>query len=526
MENYWRRVESCNYRPGWRRLRRLGLNSTGHGWRGWTFSERGYRQLFRDMQLVDVILSAAKGLGYRPSDAINLLGLPPFVATVVRRGGKFAKTLLKTFVPVASAIFDYSDPVTEFISERGWLKRFWWLLDDPLDPNDRRLTDDPSHIGYVPLSTRSHRRFGTRERLLDMACRRPDRLHVQLNALATRVILDKDNRAIGIEYLQRERSNVDDPIGKDERQDPQQVLAARGVILACGAFNTPQLLMLSGIGPKVVLERVQICPRIDLPGVGRNLRDHYEINVIQRMKANWLSRKGSRYEKGDEQYQHWKRGSDGSYAFTGAVLALARKSDSSNIAPDMLITALLYPFKGYYRGYSRVAAEIGDVLTWSIMKSMSNGDGVVTLRSADPCDAPVVDFNYFVGDSRNDLRSLVDGIRFVRELTAKLTQKRLIIEEEAPGKDFIADEELIQFARDTASGRNAAGSCGIGPVAAGGVLDSDFRVHGTKGLYVVDASALPRLPCCHIASTIYMAAEKAADGILREATGSKAVLKF
>jgi len=113
-----------------------------------------------------------------------------------------------------------------------------------------------------------------------------------------------------------------------------------------------------------------------------------------------------------------------------------------------------------------------------------------------------------------DLQSVVAGIRFVRQLTAKLREQGLIAEEERPGDALQSDEELADFVRNTAWGHHASCSCAIGQQTAGGVLGSDFRVHGTEGLRVVDASVFPRIPGFFIASAVYMIAEKAADVIL------------
>jgi choline dehydrogenase-like flavoprotein len=108
----------------------------------------------------------------------------------------------------------------------------------------------------------------------------------------------------------------------------------------------------------------------------------------------------------------------------------------------------------------------------------------------------------------------VAGIRFVRRLTSQLKAEGLIAEEEEPGDARQSDEELKDYVRTTAWGHHASCSCPIGPREDGGVLSSDFRVHGTEGLRVVDASVFPRIPGFFIVSAVYMVAEKAADVIL------------
>jgi choline dehydrogenase-like flavoprotein len=146
----------------------------------------------------------------------------------------------------------------------------------------------------------------------------------------------------------------------------------------------------------------------------------------------------------------------------------------------------------------------------------------VTLSSADPRDPPLVDFRYFDpadDPEQSDLRSVVTAIRFARMLMEPLLRSGTLAEEEVPGAVLTTDDELAAFVRNHAWGHHACGTCAIGPRAAGGVLGSDFTVHGTAGLRVVDASVFPRIPGYFIAAAIYMIAEKAADTILADAMG-------
>ena len=149
-----------------------------------------------------------------------------------------------------------------------------------------------------------------------------------------------------------------------------------------------------------------------------------------------------------------------------------------------------------------------------------NSAGKVTLRSPDPRETPHVNFRYFGEGSDKageDLGSVVEGVRFVRKITADLKKRGLIVEETLPGKDCQTDEDLRAFVRNNAWGHHASCTCPIGPRENGGVLSSDFRVHGVQGLRVVDASVFPRIPGFFIVSAIYMIAEKAADVILTDA---------
>jgi len=184
--------------------------------------------------------------------------------------------------------------------------------------------------------------------------------------------------------------------------------------------------------------------------------------------------------------------------------------------------ALLARFEGYAPGFSRMIGGPGEFLTWAILKAHTeNRAGAVRLRSADPLDTPLVNFHYFDEGSDAagaDLAAVVAGVRFVRRLTAPLIESGAIAEELAPGAAIDSDAEIADYVRDTAWGHHAAGSSAIGADGdANAVLDSAFRVRGTRGLRVVDASVFPRIPGFFIASAVYIAAEKAADVILQDA---------
>jgi choline dehydrogenase-like flavoprotein len=151
----------------------------------------------------------------------------------------------------------------------------------------------------------------------------------------------------------------------------------------------------------------------------------------------------------------------------------------------------------------------------------ANTAGEVTLRSADPRDRPIINFRYFDegNDSRGeDLDAVVSGVRFVRHLSGRLKEEGLLAREELPGDHVQSDEELKQFVRDHAWGHHASCSCRIGTLEQRGVVSSDFKVHGVRGLRVVDASVFPRTPGLFIASAVYMVGEKAADVIASERT--------
>jgi choline dehydrogenase len=135
------------------------------------------------------------------------------------------------------------------------------------------------------------------------------------------------------------------------------------------------------------------------------------------------------------------------------------------------------------------------------------------MRSADARDMPLINFHSFEDGGDADIEAVLEGIHFVRRLVAPLKTQDLLDEEEVPGEQM-SDAELRRFVRCRAWGHHASSTCAIGAQEDGGVLDGNFRVHGTEGLRVVDASVFPRIPGLFIVSAVYMIGEKAADVIL------------
>ena len=466
MRHYARRIEDCRHRPLWRQLHRMGMGATRHGFDGWLRTERAApAAAMRDRAIVGVAMGTALRF-------IRHLPTP-------------------------------------------WQSTLRWLADMG-DPNARNGSFEG--LCYLPLSTAGHRRTGARERLLSVAARYPDRLHIELDALATRILFDAEGAAAGVAYLKGAR--LYRAHGKPSLLpgEERQVRARREVILCGGVFNTPQLLMLSGIGPAAELRAHGIAPRVDLPGVGRNLQDRYEVAVTHRMQRPWSSLDGASFERGDPMWRRWKDAGAGMYASNGVALAVIRRSQPGAAEPDLLCMALLARFEGYFHGFSRWLRSHPDYLTWCILKAHTrNRAGSVTLASSDPRDPPHVNFNYFdEGDDTAgaDLKAMVEGIRFVRTLTKPLIERGLIKEECDPGPAADATPALEDYVRSSAWGHHASCTCPIGDPSQGGVLDSRLAVHGTRRLRVADASVFPRIPGFFLASAVYMVGEKAADILL------------
>jgi choline dehydrogenase-like flavoprotein len=464
MHQWLKKIEDCRHRPLWRLLRWIGLDRTGHGWDGWLRTERFEPpKTLRERAMIWTFASAALAA---------LHGIPGWVATLLR-----------------------------LIIGKG-------------DPNDTR-TDGKEGVWYAPLSTARHRRNGTRERVLAVQAKFPDRLRIELDALATRVLFDGD-RAIGVEYQKGKRLYRASPNSSGGAGDVRQVIAAREVILCGGAFNTPQLLMLSGIGPRAALEAQRIPVKVDLPGVGRNLQDRYEVGVVHRMARRWAALEGAGFTAGDAIFRQWQHGGKGMYGSNGTAITVTRRSKWAQRDPDLFLMGMLARFKGYYPGYSAEICKDGDGLTWCVLKGHTgNRAGTVQLRSADPRDPPRIDFNYFSEGGEADLAAMTEAVEMARFIARPLRERGLA-EELLPGPQ-VQGAELAQWVRDNAWGHHACGTCAIGAREQSGVVDGDFRVHGVSGLRVVDASVFPRIPGFFIVSAIYMIGEKAAAVILAEA---------
>jgi choline dehydrogenase len=244
---------------------------------------------------------------------------------------------------------------------------------------------------------------------------------------------------VGVEY--RKGRKLYRTHGQPSDQGERKVArASREVILCGGAFNTPQLLMLSGIGPQAELDRWGIKPVKILEGVGKNLQDRYEVGVVNQMRKEFHSLDGATFAKGDAPYRDWAEHRSGVYTTNGAVLGVIRKSLKGRPLPDLFCFGLIGNFHGYFPGYSKVFATQHDRLTWAILKAHTlNRGGEVTLKSADPLVAPQVNFHYFeegTDQAGQDLESVVEGIKFVRKLTAGL---KFVKEEEIPGPTVQTD---------------------------------------------------------------------------------------
>lgn len=347
-------------------------------------------------------------------------------------------------------------------------------------------------------------------------------LDVALHTLVTKVNFDtasskhKKPRATGIDYLYGESLYRADPRASAAGHSgvPGSVTATREVIVAGGAFNTPQILKLSGVGPAAELAALGIPVVKDLPGVGGNLQDRYEVGVSAAAPNNFTLFGDCTFitTPGDPCYASWARPNldpleHGPYATNGIAVGLFARSSTAGADHDLWVGGVPGLFQGYFPGMSRtvVTPSAKNYFTWLVLKAHSRNDiGTVTLRSADPRDTPRIAFHSFgegdpakQADAAKDLRAAVEGMRWgIRVVDDAVSlEPGAGLERVWPPLDVRSDEDLEQWVRDEAWGHHASCTCPIGadddPTA---VLDGQFRVRGVEGLRVVDASAFPKIP--------------------------------
>jgi choline dehydrogenase len=405
----------------------------------------------------------------------------------------------------------------------------WFRSLRAFDANDIRNSEDgPEGVMLTTLTTRAGKRQGPREYLIRTLHEKPDKLTILLHTLATEIIFE-GKRAVGVKARAggAEAALYDaSPNYKSGCGTPKEYRARREVIVCAGAFNSPQLLMLSGIGPKEELAKHKIRVLVDLPGVGANLQDRYEIGVVSESdepfallppEATFAPPVAN--APPDPFLQLWAQGK-GLYCSTGSLIAILRRSRPDLQEPDLFIFGLPGFFRGYKRGYSREFERFRNRFTWIILKAYtSNTAGRVTLANDDATKRPRVDFNYFDTGSdecQHDLYALVEGVEFVRKMNAGLGKR--FAKELVPGPGHDTQSDLMEFIKNEAWGHHASCTNKIGPSTDPmAVLDSKFRVRGVEGLRVVDASVFPKIPGHFIVSAVYMISEKAFDVILEDA---------
>lgn len=360
---------------------------------------------------------------------------------------------------------------------------------------------DQEGAGYYQLTTHNGWRASAAQAYLRPAERR-DNLSIIAEARVTEVLFE-GKRATGVAYRQ----------GGDIRR----VSARRGVIVSAGAVQSPQVLMLSGIGPAQELKKHGLPVLADLSGVGRNLQDHLQIRAIYE-----CTRPITTNDQLRTLYGRMKMGLEWLMFRTGPLaIGINQGGLFTRVLPESRT-----PDIQYHIGTLSAEMAGGKVhdfpgFTLSVCQLRPESTGRIELASSDPLAAPLIHANYL--SEETDRRCAVAGLRFTRRLVETRPLADYVAREVLPGEAVETDDELLGFARSHgATIFHPAGTCRMGPDAdAGAVVDPRLRVRGVDGLWVVDCSIMPRLVSGNTNVPAIMIGEKAADMIREDVESNK-----
>jgi choline dehydrogenase len=313
-------------------------------------------------------------------------------------------------------------------------------------------------------------------------------LTVITGAMTTRVVIEQ-GRATGVDYVRRRKRH--------------SVRAEREVVLAAGAFNSPQLLLLSGIGPAAELGAAGVPVTHELPGVGKNLQDHLNVNILARAKPGITldsNGRGLGPLLPTLQYLMSRSGpATSNVAEAGAFVRSGPGAETPDIQFHFIPLQVI--------DHARTLLN-GDGVTLHACCLRPQSRGQIRLASADPLQPPVIDPNYLAVDY--DLKILLEGIRRGREILAAPAFKPWLTEERLPGGALKSDAEIEGFVRATGETEyHPVGTCKMGNDAMA-VVDDQLRVRGLERLRVIDASIMPTLVSGNTNAPTIMIAEKGA----------------
>ena len=350
-------------------------------------------------------------------------------------------------------------------------------------------------VGYYQLFTRRGMRCSSATAYLRPARKRSN-LRVETHAHATAVTFE-GTRATGVEYRQHGVL--------------RHAHAAREVILAAGALQTPQLLQLSGVGPGALLQEIGIPVVKDAPGVGENLQDHLQFRLIYKVSRPITTNDQLRTLSGRLGIGlRW-------LLFRTGPLAIGINQGGlfTRVLPESKTPDIQFHFATLSAEMAGGRPHPWSGCTFSVCQLRPESRGTVRIKSRDPLEPPAMQPNYLTREA--DCRCAVEAIKFARRLAAAPALREYLSEEYRPGPGTARDDELLEFARNYgATIFHPSGTCRMGsdPMA---VVDERLRVHGLGGLRVVDCSIMPTLVSGNTHAPVVMIAEKAADMIREDA---------
>lgn len=392
--------------------------------------------------------------------------------------------------PLSVQTCRYSDPLIEAFAEAGQQAGLGWSEDY------NGATQEG--LSRLQMTIGRGRRSSSATAYLRPVLRRPN-LTVRTRALATRVLIE-GGRATGLRYAVAGRQ--------------QEARARREVVLCGGVINTPQLLLLSGVGDPDELRRHGLGVHAALPGVGGNLQDHVSVIVMYHRRGSGPFHAMMRYDRiGRELLRAHLFGTGFATEVPGGILGFLR-SDERMEVPDtqLILTAAPLAAWPYLPPFKR---PFTDGFACRTVMLHPESRGRVSLQSADPAAHPRILQRFLATDA--DWRAVRAGVRFARSLAAQPAMRPFIARETAPGDGKDSDEDVDAYIRNTAiTVHHPAGTCRMGsaddPLS---VVDTELRVHGVERLRIVDASVMPDLPSGNINAAVIMIAERAAEFMSR-----------
>ena len=336
-----------------------------------------------------------------------------------------------------------------------------------------------------------------------------DNLTVITRAHATEVLFE-GKRAVGVAYKRG---------GKGEKLE--EVRARREVILSGGAFNSPQLLQLSGVGDPEFLKSLGIDVKVALKGVGENLRDHYAPRFTARVKNTDSINERAKGLRLVQEVIKWGTSRKGILSLSPTLVYCFWRSN-----PDIEISDLQMTFTpaSYKEG---VQSELDDFpgMTIAAWQQRPESSGYVRAASADPFEKPIINPRYL--ENSMDQQVILAGMKLARSLLQTAPLQKYFDHEVYPGTNVQSDEDLMQVAKERGTTTfHPCGSCKMGPdTDPNAVVDDQLRVRGVEGLRVVDASIMPMIPSANLNAPTIMIAEKASDMILGKAAPEPIIIK-
>jgi choline dehydrogenase len=360
-----------------------------------------------------------------------------------------------------------------------------------------RVADDPygedtEGISRIELTIGGGERSSTARAYLDPARARSN-LTITLRAQTCRVLIEQ-GRAVGVEY--RHRGML------------RRAYADREVVLSAGAIASPQVLMLSGVGPAEELRSLGITPVHDLPGVGRNLQEHPIVPVVWKARTARTFLRHLRWDRAALAALRWAAFREGPFVNNGCHATIYLGTQSGLPQPDIQLVATSIGLDADL-WFPVLTAPPVHRFVCIVGPLHPESRGWVKLRSADPLDLPRIRYNLF--DVPTDLAATVRGIIAAREIYAQPSQARFIDRELQPGGEAKSDAALAEYCRRSVGlGQHPVGTCAMG-TGADAVVDAELRVRGIDALRVADASIMPLVPGGNTNVPTVMVGEKAAD---------------